>query len=307
MASFPAQTTGLGVAAQIAVAGNVTPGVTTPGYNNVFLSLAGTDGPTTFQLNPEITDVAGTPVNPGTAFVLSAVAASTIGVLTLTAAAAANGVTVYTGTITGGDTNAYVGDTFTIAGFDLAANNGSFICTASSATTLTLENPNGVADTHAATATPDQGTAVYTGTITGGDTNAFAGHTFVVTGFTQANNNGTFIATASSATTLTLDNAVATAATHAGVATSQELPSGNQLTFVAYGARNVDAAHPAGRAVVTVSATGLITAQEAGGATVEVSFPTFNNAVGAVSSSGNIMNGLPINKVYAEVNVTVGA
>jgi hypothetical protein len=26
-----------------------------------------------------------------------------------------------------------------------------------------------------------------------------------------------------------------------------------------------------------------------------------------VSSSGNIMNGLPINKVYAEVNVTVGA
>jgi hypothetical protein len=306
MASYPAQTTGLGVAAKIAVLGNVPPAnSTTPGYNNVFLSLSGADGPTTFQLDPNLEDIAGNEITPGTAFVLTAVAASSIGVLTLSAAAAAsNGLTVYTGTITGGGSNAFAGDTFTIAGFDNAANNGVFIATASTTTTLTLENANGVADTHAATATPEQGTAVYTGTITGGGSNAFAGQTFVVAGFTGANNNGTFIATASSGTTLTLANDVATAETHAATATSQEVT--NALTYVAYGAKNVSTGSPNGAAVATVSATGLITAVTAGSTTVEVSYPTFNNTVGAVVSSGNIMNGLPINKVYAEVNVTVG-
>jgi hypothetical protein len=47
------------------------------------------------------------------------------------------------------------------------------------------------------------GTTVYTGTI--GDTN-YAGATFVVTGFRNAANNGTFAATASTSTTLTLAN-----------------------------------------------------------------------------------------------------
>lgn len=73
--------------------------------------------------------------------------------LTLTAAANASaGSTVYTGTITGGGTNAFIGALFTVAGFDTAANNGVFVCTASSSTTLTLTNPNGVSDTHAGTA-----------------------------------------------------------------------------------------------------------------------------------------------------------
>jgi hypothetical protein len=76
------------------------------------------------------------------------------GALTLTAAAAASGgSTVYTGTITGGGTNNFAGQLFTIAGFDLGANNGTFLCTANSTTTLTLSNANGVADTHAGTAT----------------------------------------------------------------------------------------------------------------------------------------------------------
>jgi trimeric autotransporter adhesin len=305
MSQYPAATTGLGVAAKIAVAGNINPANTTPGYNNVFLSLAGTDGPTTFQLEPNLEDIAGNEITPGTPLVLTAVAASSIGVLTLSAAAAAaNGVTVYTGTITGGGSNAFAGDTFTIAGFDNAANNGVFIATASTTTTLTLENAFGVADTHAATATPEQGTAVYTGTITGGGSNALAGQTFVVAGFTGANNNGTFIATASSTSTLTLANDIATAETHAATATSQEVT--NALTYVAYGARNVSTGSPNGAVVATVSATGLITAVTAGSTTVEVSYPTFNNTVGNVASSGNIMNGLPINKVYAEVNVTVG-
>ena len=73
--------------------------------------------------------------------------------LTLSAAAnASGGTTVYTGTITGGSANALAGQVFTVAGFDNTMNNGSFICTASTSTTLTLSNPSGVADTHAATA-----------------------------------------------------------------------------------------------------------------------------------------------------------
>ena len=47
-------------------------------------------------------------------------------------------------------------------------------------------------------------TTVYTGTITGGAGNAWAGYTFVVGGFGNAANNGRFTLTASTATTLTL-------------------------------------------------------------------------------------------------------
>lgn len=65
------------------------------------------------------------------------------------------------------------------------------------------------------------GSTVYTGTITGGTSNHFAGYTFVITGFVNGVNNGTFYCTASSTTTLTLSNASGTAETHAGTATPQ--------------------------------------------------------------------------------------
>lgn len=75
--------------------------------------------------------------------------------------------------------------------------------------------------TLSAVAASSGGTAVYTGTITGGGSNAFAGMYFVIAGFTTAANNGVFYCSASSGTTLTLSNAVATAETHAGTAVSQ--------------------------------------------------------------------------------------
>ena len=302
-------TTGLGVAAKIVVPGNELPTNTTPGYNNVTMSVSGANGwPTTFQLNPNIEDVAGNEITPGTAFVLTAVAASAPGVFTLTAAAAASGGnTVYTGTVTGGGSNAYEGFEFTIAGFVNGVNNGTWTAVASTATTLTLSNSAGVAETHAGTAQATTGTAVYTGTITGGGSNAFAGETFVVAGFTGANNNGTFIATASSTTTLTLENGIATAETHAATATAQE--GTNQLTYVIYPSKTLtgNTYQPSGSstAVATVSATGLLTAVAAGATVAEVSYPTFNNSVGLVVSSGNIMNGLPINKIYSEINIQV--
>lgn len=81
-------------------------------------------------------------------------AVTTPAALTGTAVAAASGgVANYTGTYTGGAANAFLGFQFVITGASNAANNGTFICTASTATVLTLANPNAVAETHAHTAT----------------------------------------------------------------------------------------------------------------------------------------------------------
>jgi uncharacterized repeat protein (TIGR01451 family) len=204
---------------------------------------------------------------------------------TLTSVAnAAGGNTVYTGTITGGAGNAFVGVVFTIAGFTTAADNGTFTCTASTATTLTLNNAAGAAQTHAATATASPtssiaqaatqatntvtlahntiagsnlvlvvgvslnttavltltsanaasgGNTVYNGTITGGGGNAFAGLTFTVAGFTGPGtaDNGTFTCTASTATTLTLNNAAGVARTQAATATTTSFGAISGVTY----------------------------------------------------------------------------
>jgi len=64
---------------------------------------------------------------------------------------ASGGTTVYTGTITAGAANAWQGIYFTVTGFANGLNNGTFLCTASTATTITLANPSGVAVTAAGT------------------------------------------------------------------------------------------------------------------------------------------------------------
>ncbi|VVB50959.1 Uncharacterised protein [uncultured archaeon] len=75
------------------------------------------------------------------------------GALVLTAAAnASGGNTVYTGTFPGGASNGYSGLIFTVSGFTSPQNVGTYTCTASTLTTLTLNNANGVSETHAATA-----------------------------------------------------------------------------------------------------------------------------------------------------------
>lgn len=79
---------------------------------------------------------------------------STSGLLSITSCANASaGSTVYTGTFPGGSSNGYAGLTFAVAGFVTnPQNNGTFVCTASTLTTLTLSNPTGVAETISATA-----------------------------------------------------------------------------------------------------------------------------------------------------------
>ena len=135
----------------------------------------------------------------------------------------------------GGAGNAYAGTTFVVSGFQHAANNGTFLCTASSASTLTLSNASAVTETLSVALTLTQATpitgsvlsptapfadaTVYTGTITGGAGNFYAGQQFTVTGFTNAGNNGTYYCLESTATTLTLSSTSGVSETHAGTAT----------------------------------------------------------------------------------------
>jgi hypothetical protein len=388
--SFPAQTTGVGVAAKIIVAGNVAAPAgkfQVPGYNNLFLSLSGTANPfpTSFQLNPEVVDVKNNGVSLGTAYTVTAVAAAVPGPLTLSAAAVSvAGAQVLTGTFATGGSNGLAGYTVVVTGFSNATNNGTFEISASTTTTITINNALGLAETHAAVATPEEGTAVYTGTftgvgtaltlsaaaangvytgtITGGAANALVGKSYIVAGFANALNNGTFFCTASTATTLTLDNPnsvavtaagtatqtlnghevvvagfvtnpqnngifivtasssttatldnpVAVAETHAATATDEATStdltyfSDGTAVIVGYSATGPNTNLTARKAVVSVSPTGLVTAQALGESVVEVSFPVFNNTSGATGAlAPNPMAGLPSNKIYAEVNVTV--
>jgi hypothetical protein len=158
-------------------------------------------------------------------------------------ALAAGGTTVYTDagvvcSFGGGAGNAYVSNIFIVSGFRNPANNGTFRCTASTASTLTLNNPGGVPEvlphpalvlTAAAPVTGSQASpvepfapaTVYTGTIIGGAGNALVGQQFVVAGFIAhpVQNNGTFYCVESTATTLTLSNPAGLAETHAATAT----------------------------------------------------------------------------------------
>jgi hypothetical protein len=67
--------------------------------------------------------------------------------------AGGGGVCAYLGTIQGGASNALVGQYFTVAGFINTANNGTFLCSSSSATIIVLSNPFSIAETNPATAT----------------------------------------------------------------------------------------------------------------------------------------------------------
>ena len=71
----------------------------------------------------------------------------------LTSVAASSGShAVYTGAITSGASNLYSGKTVIVTGFKNTANNGVYVCSASTATTLTLSNASAVIETNAATA-----------------------------------------------------------------------------------------------------------------------------------------------------------
>ena len=128
-----------------------------------------------------------------------------------------------------------------------------------------------------------------------------------ITGFVTApSNNGTFTITANNgSTTITTANVTTT---ESASATATVEPQVVELTYVAYPAKTNTGGtylpvNGGAEAVATVSASGLITAVAPGGVEVEVSYPTFDNTSG---TTGNTFAGtLPLNKIYATVNVTV--
>ena len=82
--------------------------------------------------------------DPGTSFAVTSVAN------------ASGGNTVYTGTFTGGGTNALINRYFTVTGFVTnPSNNGRFLCIANTTTTLTLVNASGVSESATASAKTD--------------------------------------------------------------------------------------------------------------------------------------------------------
>jgi hypothetical protein len=95
------------------------------------------------------TQVLGTSVAP---YTLTMTANAVSGFVLTNVAASIGTTAVYTGAINGGN-NSYAGISFVVAGFTNVPNNGTFVCTASTATTLTLQNSAAVLETHAATAT----------------------------------------------------------------------------------------------------------------------------------------------------------
>lgn len=214
-------TTGLNVAAQIGITAPLNnppaPGGLQPGGTQV-LSLSSTSPDfSSYQIPAEVQDASGNPLTGGTAFTLTAVASSS------------------------------------------------------------------------GTSPAD---AVYTGTITGGGSNAFVGYVFVVTGFTNAVNNGTFQCVASSATTLTLANASATSETHAATATL-ETTSALEYNLLYNTTPNGNGE------VISVTSDGFVSALNIGYASVEVSYPFAANAL------GNTPSGWPYEKIYREINFEV--
>jgi hypothetical protein len=94
----------------------------------------------------------------------------TTGQLSVTSVNAASGnTTVYNGSFgSGANSNGFAGLTFVISGFTNAQNNGQYVCTASTSTTLTLANNQGIAETASATAI--SAGAVYYDQQSGGNT-----------------------------------------------------------------------------------------------------------------------------------------
>ena len=106
------------------------------------------------------------------------------------------GTTVYHGTFTGGASNGFQNWFLTVAGCDNGANNGSWFCTSSTATTITLMNTNGVAETPGGSPTmvSSANTVLYfwSGLIQGWNDASFVGQSFAISGYSHSANNGTF-------------------------------------------------------------------------------------------------------------------
>jgi hypothetical protein len=153
-------TTPLAKALQLGVVGNTDNGTVNVGVPN--LSALGTFNGVTIAIDPTNVTVDGTPdvefygpagpnnnVTGGSSFIFSNTETKIPLVVNLVfpTAGVGAGTGVYAGTFTGGGANAFAGQSFTVSGYANAANNGTFPCTASTTTSITLTNPSSVAET----------------------------------------------------------------------------------------------------------------------------------------------------------------
>jgi hypothetical protein len=142
-------------------------------------------------------------------------------------AAASGATTVYTGIFPAGGSNAYAGFLVTFSAFAQGANNGIFLISASTTTTLTVDNAQGVIDT--------------TGTAS-----------------INVNNGGPWIATAVSAgTSITLKNPNGVAESFSGTAKLASCNIANSLTsgnLYVFGATGFTVPANPGAAIYTVTA-----------------------------------------------------
>jgi len=149
-------------------------------------------------------------VNSSTSLTLSATAGTQTGV-TFFVYSATNSVGGLVGAFT--DASGNVLTTFDWSSFSMNAGAINTNNTPGAGTAFTLTS------VALATVTNGVATTAYTGTITGGANNAYAGFVFTITGFTTAANNGTWYCVQSTSTTLTLANPLGVTETHAGTAT----------------------------------------------------------------------------------------
>ena len=134
---------------------------------------------------------------------------------------------VVNGTFSGGSTNcasnACANWAFTLAQANNGNNNGTFICTASTATALTFVNPRAISETlpSGATLVSSASTTDYVGAYSFGGFNGLAGQTNIATtGFTNSGNNSTSLtAIANSPTVLAVTNSSGVYEPHAAMLT----------------------------------------------------------------------------------------
>jgi len=196
-------------------------------------------------LTPTITD------NSGDSVAVTSVTETTTALTLTDVNTAVGGSAVYDGTITGGAANALAGYKFQVAGFTTAANNGTFLCTASTATSLTLSNAAAVAETHAATATYSSVA------LTTASNNFGVGDVVVLAGFTtQTWLNGQSQAVVSSGSTFKVNDSTfhATSGPTAQAAATAARNSGNDWVTVTGKVQNGDVDYtPSGVTDFTVS------------------------------------------------------
>jgi hypothetical protein len=245
-------------------------------------------------------------------FVQGARRTNCIGSFAVTSVANASaGTTAYTGTITGGNGNTFVGDKVVIAGFTTGANNGTFTVTASTNTILTVNNTAGVAETATATAQGIACAVALTAVAGGaGDVIVFrAGSAVALAAISTAtigSDSGTLVASSGcrivgATSNFTLDCAyrinptaggtvalvtVGTAPAAAWSATAEEYKTTLTAVFDTVGTldNNTATTSPVGPTLTLSGSSDVIAHAERGGNPTAVSAP-YTSALGALASA----------------------